>query len=264
LEEDPGTARCDIGELEYLINEVNALIPTANLTFDDVLYTYSGVRPLPYEPKKAESSVTRTHILFDHSDTGLDGLITIVGGKLTTFRQLSEEAVTVLSRRLKKKIGKSSTRNRSLPGASAQGLQELANELVAAGASPLISSRLARIYGSRGVQIWERAKDLDPAKALVALSDELLRAEVEYVVENEFPKTLTDIMARRLILAFEEGHGRDLVHEIATVAAPYLGWSDKDIVKEIADYELWLDHLAIPDVDGPRSDSFGAKKLSEK
>jgi glycerol-3-phosphate dehydrogenase len=264
LEEDPGTARCDIGELEYLINEVNALIPAANLTFDDVLYTYSGVRPLPYEPKKAESSVTRTHILFDHSDTGLDGLITIVGGKLTTFRQLSEEAVKELSRRLKKKIGTSSTRKRSLPGASAKGLQELTNELVAAGASPLISSRLARIYGSRGMQIWERAKGLDRVKALVASSDELLRAEVDFVVENEFPKTLTDIMARRLILAFEEGHGRDLVHEIATVAAPYLGWSEKDIVQEIADYELWLDHLAVPDVNGPRSDSFGAKKLSEK
>ena len=113
-DKDPDDARCDIGELEYLLREVNALIPQAELTLDDVLYTYSGVRPLPYEPEKDESSVTRTHILFDHKTHGVEGLVTIVGGKLTTFRQLAEDVVTDLTKRSNRKNFKSKTRNRKL------------------------------------------------------------------------------------------------------------------------------------------------------
>ena len=93
FDQDPDDARCDIGEVDYLLGEVNSLIPEANLTLEDVLYTFSGVRPLPYVPDKAESAVPRSHVLHDHGDSGLPGLVTIVGGKLTTYRQLAEDTV---------------------------------------------------------------------------------------------------------------------------------------------------------------------------
>ena len=259
-EEDPDDARCDIGELEYLLSEVNALVPEANLAFEDVLYTYSGVRPLPYEPEKDESAVTRTHMLCDHKVNGLDGLVTVVGGKLTTFRQLGEDAVVDLHKRLGRGKLKSLTRHRRLPGGKFDDFTTLLTELGKAGVPNTVASRLARIYGSRSLDIWN-ISELDKSKAeIIDSSIGLTRAEVEFALITEFPKTLTDLMARRLILAFEAGHGLIVVNEIANIAAEKLGWSSDEISRQIAGYKKWLDHLAIPDEKGPRSTHFGAKQ----
>ena len=70
--------------------------------------------------------------------------------------------------------------------------------------------------------------------------------------------TLTDVMARRVMLAFEPGHGRTVADDISRVLADELGWSPDRRAEEIAAYEAWLDHLAVPDPTGPRSSSFGA------
>jgi glycerol-3-phosphate dehydrogenase len=259
-ESNPGDARCDIGELEYLLSEVNALVPEANLTFDDVLYTYSGVRPLPYEPEKDESKVTRTHILFDHKKHGADGLVTIVGGKLTTFRQLSEDAVTDLNKRAKRKGVKSLTRDRLLPGAKFKDFNSLVTELEQLGALAIVAQRLAKIYGSRALDIWQIVELDKSASELIESNIGLTRAEIEFVMAEEFPKTLADLMARRLVIAFEGGHGLNVVGEIAEIAARKLGWSSAEVTQQIAGYKNWLDHLAIPNADGPRSTHFGAKK----
>ena len=65
-------------------------------------------------------------------------------------------------------------------------------------------------------------------------------------------------MARRVMLAFEPGHGRMLADDISRVLADELGWSPDRRTEERAAYEAWLDHLAVPDPTGPRSSSFGA------
>jgi glycerol-3-phosphate dehydrogenase len=262
-ENDPNDARCDIGELEYMLSEVNALVPTAQLTIDDVLYTYSGVRPLPYEPNKDESAVTRTHILFDHTRHGVEGLVTVVGGKLTTFRQLAEDAVIDLSKRLNGRKIKSKTRNRILPGGNFKSLDDLISELELLGAPRIVAKRLAQIYGSRSLEIWSIAELDSSASELIEPKIGVTRAEVEFVLAEEFPKTLADLMARRLILAFEGGHGLNVVERIAQITAGKLGWTTSETLNQIAGYKTWLDHLAIPDVNGPRSTHFGAKKLSE-
>ena len=261
-EEDPDDARCDIGELEYLLSEVNVLVPEAKLTYEDVLYTYSGVRPLPYEPDKDESAVTRTHILFDHTKNGLEGLVTIVGGKLTTFRQLAEDAVIDLNKRLGRGKSKSLTRNRRLPGGKFGDFNNVISELSHLGSPHVVAQRLARIYGSRALEIWNIAERDDAEAEIIDSATGLTRAEVEFVLVEEFPRTLTDLMARRLVLAFEAGHGLGVVEEIAAIAAGKLGWSANEISGQIAGYKKWLDHLAIPSVDGPRSTHFGAKQLS--
>ncbi len=78
-------------EIEYLISATNEVIPGARLTRDDVLYTYAGVRPLPWT-EDSEGSITRRHIIHDHAPE-VEGLLSIVGGKLTTYRHLAEQAV---------------------------------------------------------------------------------------------------------------------------------------------------------------------------
>jgi len=257
-ETDPGDARCDIGELDYLLNEVNALVPQAKLTRDDVLYTYSGVRPLPYEPGKPESSVTRTHILYDHAKTGLPGLVTVVGGKLTTYRQLAEDAVVDIAKRLGKGRIKSKTRKSLLPGAHFSSLEDIARQLLAAGVLPSVAERITRLYGSRALNLWQITRS-DPSAGLVLDSEfGVTKAEILFVVREEFPKTLADVMARRMVLAFEKGHGLHLTDSIADIVGGELGWDSDERNRQIAGYSEWLNHLAIPDESGPRSTSFGA------
>ena len=99
FDDDPDDARCSAAEMDYLLGEVNQLIPQARLTERDVLYTFSGVRPLPYAPGVVEAKIPRSHVLHDHAPD-MPGLVTVVGGKLTTYRQLAEDAVDDVFRRL--------------------------------------------------------------------------------------------------------------------------------------------------------------------
>lgn len=258
FESDPDDARCDIGEAEYLLDEVNNLIPDAGLTMDDVRYTYSGVRPLPYVPDKAESSVQRTHVLYDHAPHGLPGLITVVGGKLTTFRQLAEEAVDLVLRASGKPVVRTSTRERRLPGAIGPDLRATEVTLLADGAPQRTAARLAYLYGSRGLEVWALAKHDRRLAQLIDPAAGAIGAEIVFAVREEFAKTLTDVMARRVLLAFESTHGRAAIPAAAALMAEELGWNAQRTEQEIAGYETWLGHLAIPDPEGPRSSTFGA------
>ena len=82
FDDDPDLAMADTYEVEYLLSEVNSLIPLAKLTESDILYTYSGVRPLPYIPEKSEWKVPRSHVIHDHGPER-SNLLSIIGGKLT-------------------------------------------------------------------------------------------------------------------------------------------------------------------------------------
>ena len=258
FDEDPDLARCDIGEAEYLLNEVNALVPEAGLTMDDVLYTLSGVRPLPYEPGVAESSITRTHVLHDHAPSGLPGLVTVVGGKLTTYRQLAEDAVNDVFRRLGRRDPGCATRDRLLPGARGLDERSLRQELISRGAPSDVAARLARFYGSRARAVWTLAESDPRLQSVVHNPSALTAAELVYAVKEERAETLADVLARRTLTAFEPGHGLNSVDEIVAVVGDQLGWSHDRRVEEIAGYQSWLSHLAIPDPNGPRSSSFGA------
>lgn len=94
FEGDPDEVRCEDWEIDYLLSETNLALPGAHLTCDSILQTYSGVRPLPYK------SSTRRHFIREHPQ--LPNLLSIVGGKLTTYRSLSEECVDLIFRKLGK------------------------------------------------------------------------------------------------------------------------------------------------------------------
>ena len=254
FEEDPGEARCDIGEAEYLLEEVNTLIPGADLQLSDVLFTYSGVRPLPYEPGKSESSISRSHVLYDHGQNGLPGLVTVVGGKLTTYRQLAEEAVDDVFTRLARTSPPCSTRTRPLPGAAAPPAAPPAPGLL----SPQTTRRLTRLYGGRAHLVHALAASSPELATILHEPSGLVAAELIFAVDEDLAVTLTDVLARRVLLAFETGHGLDVVDAAARVLGDHLGWGADRRDAEVAAYRGWLGHLAVPDASGTRSVSFGA------
>ena len=88
---DPSQARCTPDELRYLLDEATRLFPATPLPREHVLYTYCGVRPLPWMPAGTdESKIPRSHYIIDHAKRGgPNGLLSLVGGKLTTYRALA-------------------------------------------------------------------------------------------------------------------------------------------------------------------------------
>ena len=98
FEGNPDEVRCEPWEIDYLLSEANLALPRAGLKRDDILYTYSGVRPLPVTGDRDEQSITRRHFIREHPQ--LPNLLSVVGGKLTTYRSLAEECVDLIFRKL--------------------------------------------------------------------------------------------------------------------------------------------------------------------
>ena len=100
--DDIDNIKADDSEIDYLLQETNSVIPTAKLERDDVKFTYSGVRPLPNAEGKKPGSITRKHIIFDHRKEGVKNLFSLIGGKLTTYRNVGEEMVDAILKRMKR------------------------------------------------------------------------------------------------------------------------------------------------------------------
>ncbi|HEU5459286.1 MAG TPA: glycerol-3-phosphate dehydrogenase/oxidase, partial [Pyrinomonadaceae bacterium] len=98
FEDDPDEVRSELWEIDYLLAETNHAFPDAGLTRERILFTYSGVRPLPWTRNEDEPSITRRHFIREHPR--MKNLLSIVGGKLTTYRSLAEDCVDLVFRKL--------------------------------------------------------------------------------------------------------------------------------------------------------------------
>lgn len=244
FDNDPGEARCSVAEMDYLLGEVNQLIPQANLTAHDVLFTFSGVRPLPYAPGVVEGKVPRSYVLHDHSPD-MPGLVTVVGGKLTTFRQLAEDAVDDAFKRLGRKAVKCTTNETPLSGAVFDAA-ELLSYLLNQGLSERSAGRLISLFGGRARDVLAETVNNKELLAVIHAPSGAIAAELVFTVGHEFARTLTDVLARRLLLAFQPGHALESVDTIARVLGKSMGWNAKQCAAEISEYRMWLSHLAVP------------------
>lgn len=244
FDDDPGEARCDADEMDYLLGEVNELIPSAHLTSADVLFTYSGVRPLPYAPDVEEWEIPRSHVLHDHAPD-LPGLITVVGGKLTTYRQLAEDAIDDVFKRLGRKSPKCVTASLPLPGAAGD-FGAARTALGREGLDGRTIERLLALYGTRALDVIAEADAAGAGHPVLDPATGALEAEILLAVRHEFAQTLTDVLARRMLLAFEPGHGLAVVERAAAVMGAERGWDDERQAAEIRGYREWLERLAVP------------------
>lgn len=113
FEDDPDQVRSESWEIDYLLAETNRAFPDAKLTRDRILFTYSGVRPLPWTKNEDEQNITRRHFIREHPQ--LKNLLSIVGGKLTTYRSLAEECVDLIFRKLGRESRPCTTAKEVLP-----------------------------------------------------------------------------------------------------------------------------------------------------
>ena len=244
---EPDSARATVTEVDYLLTEANALMPNAGLTRESVLFTYSGVRPLPYAPGVPEWKIPRSHIIFDHKKDNKAKLFSIISGKLTTYRQLAEDAVDIALRELGRPKSPSPTRGLRFPGASTGDFESFRTRFLTTTIVDADTAvRLIEMYGTRAEQIVALVQKDSSLGERFDPSSPAIAAELLLAIDEEAARTLTDVFARRLLLAFEPEHGLAGAARAAKIVGDRLGWSPTDRQKQIAEYSTWLDHLAVP------------------
>ena len=230
-EGDLSEVRASAAEVDYLLNETKRVFPDAGLSADKVHYAYAGIRPLPHRTKGPESAITRKHIIKSHRRI-VKGLFSIIGGKLTTYRSLAEQAVDKIGKALGRKLPPCRTHDTLLPGA--WGLDEAEDALRSwKSLSDAGIARLLGIYGGRAKGVVDLARERPELAACIDEHETVLAAEIAYVVAEEMPRTLVDIVHRRMMIGLDADQGRPLYGEIAAIAAAEFGWDDDRTASEL-------------------------------
>jgi len=235
--------RASRAEVDYLLAETNRVFPAANLDTTDIHYAYAGVRPLPRRDSGPESAITRRHIIKKNRRIAR-GLISIIGGKLTTYRNLAEQTVDRLGKMLDRKLPACRTQATKLPGAyrldEARELLLSTAELSAPGAE-----RLLNLYGGRAIDLLELANSEPPLQRAIDEHKTVLAAEVVFAIRDEMARTLIDIVHRRLMLGLAADQGRPLYELVAAVAADELGWTDAERHAQIEALHNYSDSFGV-------------------
>jgi glycerol-3-phosphate dehydrogenase len=222
---DLAAVRASHDEVDYLLTETNRVFPQANLGIADVHYSYAGVRPLPKRDRGPESSITRRHIIRRHRKFAR-GLLSIIGGKLTTYRNLAEQTVNRLERELGRKFPDCRTREILLPGAHGidAARAKLESALTASSLSATGVERLISIYGGRALELIEFAEAQPDLLHCIDEDNTVLAVETVFALRVEMAVTLIDIVYRRLMLGLRADQGRPAYAAIAALAASDGNW----------------------------------------
>jgi glycerol-3-phosphate dehydrogenase len=240
FEGDIDTVSTDDDEIAYVLRETNRILPGADLRPEHLLWCYEGVRPLPYQAEGPTSDISRRHDVHDHAPQ-VEGLLSVVGGKLTTFRQLGQEATNSVLRKLGAGRRPAVTRRLRFPGAGAADFATFSRGLLAA--SPLpppVTERLLRIYGTRATGVVILAAS-DPALAEVIDEEAAaVAAEVVFAVREEMAGSLADVVARRMMTGLSADLGTGSLAAVARIAEKHAGWSADRVTQDIEHYHRYI------------------------
>jgi len=241
-------ARCTDEEIDYFLDLVANVFPDVPVSRDEIVYTFSGIRPLPRSDASNAGQISRDY----HVEASeLDGLpvLSLVGGKWTTFRALGE----TLSTRVLDRLG--APRRVSTKGLPIGGGRDYPRTLGDRavwlrrhlGADDDRTRLLLERYGTRAAEVWAH---LQAAADELLLDGELSRRELEWMTREEYVVHLSDVVLRRTSLAFTGRADLDALRVLADVLAPLLGWDDDRRDEEIRDTVALLRDahgVALPD-----------------
>jgi len=240
-DEPPERVRASRQDVDYLLAAANFFFPAARLTPADVVAAWAGIRPLVASGfTRDPASASREHRI----DRSASGMISISGGKLTTYRSMAAEVVDVVERSLGRRRRRARTNVVPLPGGDIHSVDETLRAAEREVGDSVVARRLVEAHGSR----WREVAALTTAEPALArrIARDLpyLLAEVVYAVEREMAITLADVLVRRLHLAFEVAdHGRSAARVATAVLAGRLGWDNARARSELARYEVEVQRL---------------------
>ncbi len=227
----PAATRKDI---DYLLERVNEVLVTP-LSHDDIEGVYAGLRPLLAGEDEATSKLSREHAVA----VVAPGLVSIAGGKYTTYRVMAADAVDACVDFIPTRVAPSITERVPLIGAD--GYFALINQCESLGEKyglhPYRVRRLLNRYGSLIDEVLSYAADDPSLLRPLAAAPQYLRVEVVYAAIDEAALHLEDVLARRTRISIEYAHrGVDCAQEVADLIAPIHGWDRDKVDFEVSTY----------------------------
>lgn len=236
---NPDDYRVTKESVQGLIDDLNENYGCQKINYDDVVFAYGGLRPLVDDQTEGSYESSRKYEIYDNAKQGLNGLITIEGGKYTTSRKLACNAMKVIGKKLGRKLGKSTTKNEFLAGCEVKDMDLFLAQLSAQ--HPNFSSETVAYvgmnYGQEAYKILDLASK-NPQLAEVVSNDGELLAEVEYAINYEMAKSLTDILFRRTGIGTLGHPGEETLNKVVSLAATKLGWDSQQTEHEVENAKL--------------------------
>ncbi len=222
--------QCTTDDIAYVLRAVNTWL-TTRITTDDIVGTWAGLRPLV----KTASSERTADLSRRHSvTTSTSGVITVTGGKLTTYRRMAADAVDEVTAQLGVRA-RCRTAHLELDGAA--GFREPAER----DHSP--ASHLARRYGSHASAVAELAASRADLSEPLVPGLPYIRAEAIWAARHEMARTVDDVLSRRTrarLLARDAS--ASAAGSVAALLASELGWSAEHAERQAADYRALIAH----------------------
>jgi glycerol-3-phosphate dehydrogenase len=196
-------------EIDYLLRETNHLFPKAALRRNSVIKTYCGVRPLPYTTKGFfEGKVTRKHFICKHNDDKIKNYHSVIGGKLTTFRSLSEELINLFTH------AKSSTKSKPTGGCDfphglfVPYLRYFTDQFMRKyDINANTAMHLILLYGMHAEDVLLLCREEPKLKKLVHPDFQDIEAQIVYALRHESACTIEDVIMRRLTIGLSRDKG---------------------------------------------------------
>ncbi|MEY9853613.1 glycerol-3-phosphate dehydrogenase [Leifsonia sp. EB41] len=223
-------AVCTEEEIDYFVELVSHVFPTIPVTREQIVYSFSGVRPLPHHDDTAPGFVSRDYRIVPGTIAALGDttVLSLVGGKWTTFRALSEH----LANETLEALGMPRTvATLGLPiggGAGFPTTPQAERDWVArygADVGAARASTLLHRYGTKAAAVIDAITAWEGADAPLAAAPEYSRAELDHLVRTERVAHLSDVFLRRTSLAFTGSVSIPLVREVGEIVANALAWS---------------------------------------
>ncbi|HOX15468.1 MAG TPA: glycerol-3-phosphate dehydrogenase/oxidase [Smithellaceae bacterium] len=228
--------------IQELLDTVNKDFGNNNpLQYQDVLFSYGGLRPLLDTKGEDVHTITRKYEIYDHSDEGLPGLITAEGGKYTTSRNLAQNVLKMVEKRMGRKLGKCITHKQRLIGCEIKDINEFIDSIKKENSDfkNMTVEYLGRNYGTEYDKILTLARQ-DKKLAEIVNDDGEILAQVVYAVREEMAQSLADIVLRRTGIGTLGNPGKEVLEKVAAIAAQELNWDASRISREIEEVERIL------------------------
>ncbi len=222
-------------DVAYLLDETNANLEL-ELSPRHVHLTWAGLRSLIPKTKGSAGAVSRRHLVVRHGERGGPrNMVSVVGGKITSYRYIAADIVDQLAKDLGVASG-STTDRTPLPGGEPFDRLELLRRFgsILPHHTDSDVDRLFSLYGARVGELLEVAKEGPTGH--VARKSRLTREEVRFVVRREGARTVDDVLLRRTMLGLEADQGLPVVEALAQEMAALLDWDDERVAREVGGY----------------------------
>jgi glycerol-3-phosphate dehydrogenase len=217
--DDADEARCTEAEVDYFFEMIARIFPDIKIEREQIVFRFSGVRPLEYSQAKTTGQISRDHSIKEDK-IGNIPVYSLVGGKWTSYRAFAEEttdrALAFLGQRRL-----ADTKQLPIGG----GCDYTTLEETPEGSTPLFAR-----YGSRCYEVAAyQARDNRPLKFYPTMT----RGEVAFLAEKEKVAHLDDLILRRSLMAYLGQLNRPLIDELANILGEVLGWNDTQRREEV-------------------------------